>query len=96
MITLLKLIGLYTYGLCSFLYVSYACMLSPSHVLATPWTGAHQVPLSIGLSRQEYWSRLQLPTGINPMSLEPPALVGRFFTTETPGKPYVCYTSTNY
>ena len=48
------------------------------------------VPLSIGLSRQEYWSRLQLPTGIDPMSLEPPALVGRFFTTGTPGKPYVC------
>ena len=24
----------------------------------TPWTVAHQVPLSIGLTRQEYWSRL--------------------------------------
>ena len=24
--------------------------------LVTPWTVAHQVPLSIGFSRQEYWS----------------------------------------
>ena len=26
--------------------------------LATPWTVAHQAPLSMGFSRQEYWSRL--------------------------------------
>ena len=63
--------------------------------LATPWTVTHQAPLSMGSPRQEYWSRLpfcfpgDLPDpGIEPMS---PALTGRFFTTEPPGKPrHVC------
>ena len=27
----------------------------------TPWTVAHQVPLSVGFSRQEYWSELPFP-----------------------------------
>ena len=27
----------------------------------TPWTGACQVPLSLGFSRQEYWNRLPFP-----------------------------------
>ena len=30
--------------------------LSRSQLLATPWTAAHQAPLSMGFSRQEYWS----------------------------------------
>ena len=30
--------------------------------LATPWTVAYQTPLSMGLSRQEYWSGLPLPS----------------------------------
>ena len=41
-----------------------ACMLNYcSHVwlFATPWTVAHQVPLSMGFSRQEYWKRLPFP-----------------------------------
>ena len=35
-----------------------------SHVrlLATPWTAAYQAPLSVGFSRQEYWSGLPLPS----------------------------------
>ena len=35
-----------------------------SHVwlLATPWTAAHQVPLPMGFSRQEYWSGVPLPS----------------------------------
>ena len=35
-----------------------------SHVrlLATPWTAAYQAPLSMGFSRQEYWSGLPLPS----------------------------------
>ena len=56
---------------------------------------AHQAPLSTGLSRQEYWSRLSFPPpedlpdpGIKPMSPASPALAGGFFTTEPPGKPY--------
>ena len=45
----------------------------------------------MGFSRQEYWSGLLSPSpgdlpdpGIEPVS---PALAGRFFTTEPPGKP---------
>jgi len=52
----------------------------------TPWIAAHQDPLSMGFSRQEYWSGLHLPPpgdvpnlGIRPTS---PALAGGFFTTE--------------
>ena len=40
-------------------------MLSPSVVsnsFADLWTVAHQGPLSMGFSRQEYWSRLLFPT----------------------------------
>ena len=33
--------------------------LSPVRLLATPWTAAHQAPLSLGFSRQEYWSGCQ-------------------------------------
>ena len=63
-----------------------------SHVLlfVTPWTVAHQTPLSMGFSRQEYWSRLPFPTprdhpdpGIEPVYLRYPAFAGRFFTTST-------------
>ena len=37
---------------------------SLSHVwfLATPWTAAYQTPLSMGFSRQEYWSGVPLPS----------------------------------
>ena len=52
--------------------------------LATPWTVACQAPLSLGFSRQEYWSGFQFPSpgdlpnpGIEPRS---PALQSRFFT----------------
>ena len=61
-----------------------------SHVqlFATLWTVAHQAPLSMGFSRQEYWSGLPLPTPgdcpdprTEPASLMSPALAARFFTT---------------
>ena len=57
---------------------------------ATPWTAAHQTPLSVGLSRQEYWNGLPFPSsgdlpdpGIEPMSLKSLALAGGFFTRAT-------------
>ena len=31
-------------------------------LFATTWTVAHQAPLSMGFSRQEYWSGLPLPS----------------------------------
>ena len=64
--------------------------LSQVRLFGTPWTVACQAPLSMGFSRQEYWSGLQFPPpgdlpnlGIEPASLESPALAGRFFTTST-------------
>ena len=58
---------------------------------ATPWTVAHQALLSKGFPRYEYWIGLScLPPGDLPnigIKLTSPALAGRFFTTEPPGKP---------
>ena len=36
--------------------------LSCVRLFSTPWTAAHQAPLSMGLSRQEYWSGVPLPS----------------------------------
>ena len=36
--------------------------LSCAGLFATPWTAAHQAPLSMGFSRQEYWSGVPLPS----------------------------------
>ena len=67
----------------------HACMntqlLSHVQLLATPWTVACQAPLSMGFSRQEYWSGLPFPSpeslpGL--ASLESPALVS--FSGESP------------
>ena len=65
--------------------------------LATPWTVALQVPLSMGCSRQEYWNGLSFPSPGNlpdpGIKLRSPVLqavsciAGRFFTNEPPGKP---------
>ena len=60
------------------------------------WTAACQAPLSMGFSRQEYWSGLPCPPPgdlpdpwIEPLSLTSPPLAGGFFTTtaawEAPG-----------
>ena len=37
-------------------------MLSRVWLLVTPWTTAYQAPLSMGFSRQEYWSGVPLPS----------------------------------
>ena len=56
--------------------------------LCNPWTVTHQAPLSMGFSRQEYWSGLPFPSPgdlPNPrIKLKSPLLPGRFFTTEPP------------
>ena len=67
------------------------CMLScfsRVQLFVTPWTAAHQAPLSMGFSRQEYWSGLPCPPpgdlpdpAIKPSSLMSPALADEFFTT---------------
>ena len=60
--------------------------------LCDPWTVTQQAPLSMGLSRQEYWSGLPFPSpwdlpdpGIEPRS---PALHADALTSEPPGKDY--------
>ena len=62
------------------------------HVCGTLWTITHRAPLSMGFSRQEYWSGLpflppaDLPDlGIQPASPVSPALAGGFFITAPPG-----------
>ena len=59
-------------------------------LFVTPWTGAYQAPLSIGFSRQEYWSGLPFPSpgdlpdlGIEPRSS---ALQADALPSEPPGK----------
>ena len=75
-------------------------MLSSVQLSATPWTIAHQGPLSMEFSRQEYWSRLPFPPpgdlpdpGIEPASPLSPALAGRLFTTMPLGKHTECRTA---
>ena len=58
----------------------------------TPQTVAHHVPLSMGFSRQEYWSGLPFPSpgdlpnwGSESASPAAPALAGRFFTLSHTG-----------
>ena len=63
---------------------------SSVRIFVTLWTVVHQAPLSLGFSRQEYWSGLpcsppgDLPDpGIEILSLVAPASAGRSFTTST-------------
>ena len=67
----------------------FVCAQSLSHIQcsATLWTVALQAHLSMGLSRQEYWSGFPFPTpgdllhpGTEPASLVSPALAGGFFS----------------
>ena len=56
------------------------------NTFGTPWTVAHQAPLSMGFLRQIYWSGLPFPSPGNlpdpGMESVSPALAHRFFTTE--------------
>ena len=69
-------------------------LLSHVQLFATPWTVAHQAPLSMGFSRQQYWSGLPLPSprdlsdpGIKPGS---PALQADALPSEPSGTPSTC------
>ena len=83
--------------------VPHACMLamslSPARLFATLWIIACRAPLSMGFSKQEYWSRLSFlsllhsSTRIKPVSPERP---GRFLTIRPPGKSYMPTFQSNY
>ena len=71
-----------------FLAVCVLNHFSRVRLFATPWTVAHQAPLSVGFSRQEYWSGLiAMPSSTGSSQLKDrthvlmsPALAGQFFT----------------
>ena len=70
----------------------FACVLSHS-VIATPWTIAYQVPLSMGFFRKEYWSGLPFSS---PGDLPDPGIEHRspilqvdYLPSELPGKPSI-------
>ena len=67
--------------------------LSHAWLFATLWIVAHQAPLSMGFSRQEYWSGLPFPS---PGNLPNPGIESRSsvlqadaLTSERPGKPII-------
>ena len=68
---------------------SHTKVMSSSY--ATPWTVAHQAPLSMGFPMQEYRSGLPLPSpgGVPDLGMQTgsSALADGLFTAELPGKP---------
>ena len=75
------------------LYSACAQLFSHVWLFTTPWTVAHQAPLSMEFSRQEYWSGLPVPSpgdlpdpGIKPRS---PALQADSLPSEPQGKPII-------
>ena len=65
-------------------------LISHVHLFVTPWTVACQAPLSLGFSKQEYWSGLPFPSpgdlpnqGIKPGST---SLQAESLLSESPGK----------
>ena len=80
--------------MCVCLCVCVCSVIQLCLTLTSPWTVACQAPLSMELSRQEYWSGLSFSSpedhpdpGIEPVSPASPALAGRFFTPAPPGQP---------
>ena len=75
-------------------FVTHGCVLSRVQLFATPWTVAHQTPLSMGFFRQQYWSGLpchppgDLPDpGIEPVSPGAPSLQAYSLPLSHPGSP---------
>ena len=71
-------------------YTLCVCVLSRVWCYVTPWTLAHQAPLSMEFSRQEYWSELPFPSpGDRPdlgIELRFPTLQAYSLPSEPPGK----------
>ena len=69
------------------------CPFGRVQLFVTPWTVAHQAPLSMGFSRQDYWSGMPLTPpgdlpdpGIKPVSPTPPAWQAGSLPLVLPGK----------
>ena len=69
----------------------HAQSLSHAQLFVTLWSVDCQAPLSMEFPKQEYWNGLPFPPPRDlynlGIKLTSPALAGRFFTTEPPGKP---------
>ena len=67
------------------------CLVAQSCLTVTPWTVAHQAPLSMEFPRQAHWSGLPFPPPgdlPNPgIELTSPASAGGFLTTKPLGEP---------
>ena len=81
--------GIYPEGILGSVWLSSVAQSCPT-LCPTPWTAAHQAPLSMGFSRQEYWNGLLFPSpgdlpdpGIKPGF---PALYADSLLFEPPGK----------
>ena len=84
-------------------YVYVLSRLSCVRLFATLWTVAHQAPLSMGFSRQEYWSRLPFPPpgdlpdlGIKLRCLVSPALQVGSLPLAPPEKPIYSNSTLGY
>ena len=66
-------------------------LVSHVRLFTTPWTVAHQTPLSMGSSSQEYWPRLPFPSpsDLPHPEIEPgsPTLQADALPSKPPGKP---------
>ena len=75
----------------------YSTSVSHVQLSATPWTVVCQAPLSMGFSRQKFWSRLPLasPGHLPDLGIEPrcPALQADSLLSQPPGKPILHITS---
>ena len=82
------MVSLSGYNVCVCAHVhTHMRVLNSVWLFVTLWTVARQAPL--------YWSGLPFPppgdlshTRIDPLSLAPPALAGRFFAAKSPGEPF--------
>ena len=67
-------------------------------LFVTPWSAAHQAPLSVGISQARILERAGISlsrdhpdSGIEAASLAPPLLAGRCFTGEPPVEPHLSH-----
>ena len=49
--------------ICIYIMLLFSCSVM-SHSFVTPWTLAHQAPVSMGFPRQEYWSAMPFPSPV--------------------------------
>ena len=77
---------------CFYVYAAALSCFTHVQLFANPWTVARQAPLSMGFSRQDYWSGLPCSSlgnspnpGVEPRS---PALQADSLPSDPPGEPH--------